>query len=490
MLLQPWRIAIVAALVAATFLPRLIGLGQILTVDEPLWQGRAGLFIKSLATLDLAGTMTTAQPGVTTTWVVGATYSRGSLAADQAAIAVAISVLILISTYFFVRLWGFRWGMLAGFVLALDPFFIAHSRVVHTDGLLTAFMFASLTSFLAGVAPLWRNRPVITRYVVASGLFAGAALLTKLFGILLVPVVFFTLLYFLFTRRLSLPRTLFLLAGWGLALIFATYSLWPALWLQHSPVYAYLYEWTFIHAGGTLGADVTNQWWFYIRESFFRITPLTTLLLPFALAALLSRRLRQQKPVMFGSNVVLLLAALFYIITLNISADKSDRYILFGLVSLAVFSLLGLRWLASLPKLHKFIPILLALPVIYLAADVIRLHPYYIAHYNRLYPIEEGHKMGWGEGLEQAAAWIKSRNPNASVVTFYPRVFNYFFPDSAETHRDEFTQDYLIIYRSMFERDPAAPETDLVSRWLGPAAPEPVKVITINGLPYVWIFGQ
>lgn len=490
MLLQPWRVAVIAALIAAVFLPRLIGLGRILTVDEPLWQGRAGQFIQALATLNLAGTMTTAQPGVTTTWVVAVTHAFNSLAADQAAIAASVSILILISTYFFVRLLGFRWGMLAGFILALDPFFIAHSRVVHTDGLLTAFMIASLSSFLAGVAPLWRGGRGITRYVVASGLFGGAALLTKLFGILLAPVIFGTLLYFFLTRRLPFPRALFFLAAWGLAFTFATYALWPALWLRHSPVYAYLYEWTFIHAGGTLGADVTNQWWFYLRESLFRITPLTTLLLPFAVVALFSRRLPQQSPIMFKSAVVLFLAALFYTGTLNLSADKSDRYILFGLVTLAVFSLLGLRWLVSLPKLRRFVPALLVLPVIYLAADAIRLHPYYLAHYNRLYPIEEQHKLGWGEGLEQAAAWIRERNPGASVVTFYPRVFNYFLPDSAETHRDEFTQDYLIIYRSMFERDPAAPETGLVQKWLGSNAPKPAKIITINGLPYVWIFSN
>ncbi|MGH7928884.1 MAG: hypothetical protein ACREQV_13940, partial [Candidatus Binatia bacterium] len=178
---------LIAALTAATFLPRLIGLGNVLTVDEPLWQSRAGQFIRALSVGQFEETLVAGQPGITTAWLAGIVDHYHSLAASQAVIAVATGLLVLIITYFLVYLWGWRWAVTAGFLLALNPFLLGHSRVVHTDALLALFYLASLCALLAGLLPVQKTKSPIRRYIVVSAVLAAFALLTKLFALLIIP---------------------------------------------------------------------------------------------------------------------------------------------------------------------------------------------------------------------------------------------------------------------------------------------------------------
>ena len=48
-----------------------------------------------------------------------------------------------------VRLLGF-WAALCGFVLmAFDPFHLAHSRLLHLDGLVSSFMLLAVIAFVS-----------------------------------------------------------------------------------------------------------------------------------------------------------------------------------------------------------------------------------------------------------------------------------------------------------------------------------------------------
>ncbi|MEX2054888.1 MAG: hypothetical protein WD972_01790, partial [Candidatus Andersenbacteria bacterium] len=140
-----YRLLIVAGLLLAIFLPRLVSLGTILTVDEPLWQGRGTQFMKGLATGHFEKTLVAGQPGATTAWLVGLVAFYGSLTAAQAMIAIACGGLLALNGYFFIRLWGGYGGSIALLLLALNPFLIAHSRIVHTDALLALSYLGSLT---------------------------------------------------------------------------------------------------------------------------------------------------------------------------------------------------------------------------------------------------------------------------------------------------------------------------------------------------------
>lgn len=478
-------------LIVATFAFRLAGLGSVLTIDEPLWQQRAGQFIQALVHGDLVGTMPTAQPGVPTMIIAAATHRFESLALDQASLGVVTSLLILVTTFFLTQLWGKPWGLVGGFLLALEPYFIAHNRVVHTDGLLAASMLASLVAFLAALAPLEQHQPIIKRYVIFSGVLVSIAILTKLFGLLLIPVIVAILLLAGFRRRAPI-RTLGQTLGiWILALGITTYAVWPVLWIPKSPAYAYLFKWTTIHAEGLRSGDVTANWWFYGREIPFRLTIPTSILLPLSLIAVLLPTFRRRYPDMYRTGLILVGAGLFYAAVMSFAAEKGDRYVLFTIVTLSLFSALGLRlltdWLASKKTAWALVPG--AALLLFLAADNMRLHPHYLSHFNRLYPVEERHKVGLGEGLEAAGAWIKSQKADAKITSFAPRIINHFYPDSTESleHIDGFNPDYIVIYRGMFERPAASLETKLVKEYLDEGR-EPAHIVTINSLPYAWIY--
>lgn len=483
----------ILGLILATFLPRLTSLGEILTIDEPLWQQRANQFIGSIASGNLLGTMPTAQPGVVTMIVAGVTYRFQSLALDQAALGIMNSLLLLLTTYFLIQLWGKRWGLISGYFLALDPYFIAHSRLVHTDALMTSLALVAITAFLAGIKPIEKGLPSLKRYVIASGILTAAAILTKLFALLLIPMLVGIVIFTGMQYRQSFRSMLQLMSLWGLAMLVALYIIWPVLWIPKSPAYAYLYKWTTIHAEGLRADDVTSYWWFYLREVPFRLTIPTTLLLPLASLGVLIPKYRHLYPSQSRSALILLTCGIAYGIVMSFSTEKGDRYVLLTMLTLLLFSVGGLRlivyWLKNAQGLQRFAPLPIAAILLFLAADDIRLHPYYLAHYNRLYPLEERHKVGLGEGLEMAANWIKTQQPDAKIATFAPRVINYFYPGSAESldHINDYHPDYVVIYRGMFERATASNETKLVHEYLD-SNRKPDHIVVINTLPYAWIY--
>lgn len=477
---HPWRWFVVILLIVAIFIPRLSALGSILTIDEPLWESRGQQFIKGVSSFHFERTLVAGQPGITTAWLVGLSAPFQSLAAHQASIAVATGVLLLIITYFLTMLWGFRWGMIAAFVLALEPFLLGHSRVVHTDALLALFLLASFVSLLAALEPLTAQRTAIKRYIVLSAILFGLAALTKVFAIVVFPMYGLLFFYYIIRSKQKWSHFFQISLLWIGVLVVAIYIVWPALWLNADRVFDLLTERSTLHTEGTRSEETTSEQWYYIREGLFRITPFTMIFLPLGIIALFSSRYpRMRRTILF-----LLLTGLLYVGALSVGADKSDRYILFALLTFTLGAVYGLRVVLEFaPRAALAVPVVL---VIVLTLNAARLHPYYLAYYNELYPIESDHKLGWGEGLEVAADWIHTNHPGAEVASYYPRVFDHFYPGPVSPFNHADNKDFMVLYRSMFERGPGAEETDVLNQYLGKA--EPVHVVTINRLPYVWIY--
>lgn len=476
------KIAILIGFYALVFLPRTMNLGSILTIDEPLWLSRGQSFINAVSVGNFDKTLIGGQPGVTTTWLVGISAPWQSLMAAQASIGIATGILILMSTYFLRILIGKKWGMITGLFLALDPFLIAHSRLAHTDALLALLYLTALVSLLCGFI----NKKPQRRYIAMSAALAAGAILTKIFGLILIPTALLIIAINAWYRRAQMVNTLRLAGLWLSACIVTTFFAWPALWFNADTVYSYMFLYSSLHAEGTREQETTSASWYYMRETFFRLSVPVTLLLPFAMW-----QWRKKKPTNHVIvTAVLLSAGVLFAVILNTGSDKSDRYILFTHLTLVTFAPLGLRTIVQYPKIQKLAVYMIALPIVYLAGDDIRIHPYYLAHYNRLYPIESHHKLGWGEGLEQAASWIQRYHPNAKVLTYYPRVFDYFYNGEVETitHIDDARADYAVLYRSMFERGEHAAETAILKKFIGVKNKEPEHIVTVNGLPYAWIF--
>ena len=169
---------------------RLFGLTVFLTADEPRsWYGRSIIFLDSLLRGDWAntapggtvpyieGVSLSPAPGVTTMWTGGlgivlAYLRQGApttLAQFVAVIpfdpldpamlfwlrlpGVLVAVLAIGLTYWWSRPLLGRWGaVLAAGLLALDPFYLALSRVLGHDALVATFMWLSLLAFLRAIA--------------------------------------------------------------------------------------------------------------------------------------------------------------------------------------------------------------------------------------------------------------------------------------------------------------------------------------------------
>lgn len=483
---QVKKYLLIAGFLAAVFLPRVLDLGHILTIDEPLWLSRGQSFINALSVGNFEKTVIGGQPGVTTTWLVGLSSPWQSLFAGQLSIALATGVLILISTYFFRILLGNTWGTITGLFIALDPFLLAHSRVAHTDALLALFYISSIAGLLCALL----SKTPIRRYVVMSAALASGAILTKIFGLILVPTAIVSIVAILWYKKEHWTQMVRTIGLWVSVCILTTFIAWPALWSHSDVVADLLFSRAAAHGEGTRVEETTSASWYYLREIFFRLSVPVTILLPFGVWQLRKNRTATHS----ATALTIILSGLALVLVLNLGSDKSDRYILFTYLSIIVTAVLGLRGIVEAldrnKNLKKWTIVAMCLPVIYLVADDIRLFPYYLAHYNRLYPIESDHKLGWGEGLEQGAAWIQENHPGAKVYAYYPRVFEYFYPQNTDTitHINDDKDGYVVLYRSMLERGTDSAESDILNEFLYNKNKKPEHVIYINGLPYVWIF--
>lgn len=480
------RLLVMTVLLVATFLPRLASLGTILTVDENLWRGRGEQFIKAFASGHFDKTLVAGQPGVTTAWLVGLSYPWQSLASSQAAIGLATGCLILLIVYGLTRLWGFWWAATAGFFLALDPFLLAHSRLVHTDALFALFSLASFLFLLAAFQTLSRGSSPVRRYLILSAALTVAAILTKTFGVFLLPVSLILIVFFWLRGRLARVVLWESIAVWAAVFILTLFAFWPALWTDPAAVVQYLTGRVALHAAeGTHTGETTTAWWYYAREGVFRLTAITTLLLLPAIPRLVRPRSQAER-----AALILLAIGVAFALAMSFSIEKSDRYIIFSLLTVTLTAVLGLQTLQSkisarYPRLLPWIPICV---VVLLALNTVRLHPYYLAHYNLMYPVETTHKLGWGEGLEKAAEYISDRHPGAKVASYYNNVFSSFYAGPTQNLSGDTNADFLVLYRSMFERGLNHPDTDLVNQYLLSGRHQPEHVVTINNLPYVWIF--
>ena len=157
-------------LLIVAFLLRLAPLGRYVTPDEPAWVYRAIRFTDALVARDWAAVPSTGHPGVTTMWAgtigLWLEFLREGQPGDSflnflnqmpfdpldpamlltlrlpgALVSAVLAVLIYCWSR---RMWGRLAAVLVAAFFALDPFYLALSRILGHDGLMSGFMAASL----------------------------------------------------------------------------------------------------------------------------------------------------------------------------------------------------------------------------------------------------------------------------------------------------------------------------------------------------------
>jgi len=462
-----------AALFLLSLYPRAINLGGNLTSDEPNWLGRSARFGRALAQDDPAGTYQSGHPGVMTMWTASIGMGTGralalsegadtegptprrsasisALEPARRAFGVLTSLAVVAVALLTWRLFGAAPGLLAGVLIGLEPFLLAHSSLVHVDANLAIWMsvcvLAALVYFWAGGS--WG-------YLALSGVAAGLAFLSKApsaFLPLFVPIVALTALannpsYGIspdvpeegtgrlpdrrIGRRAGLLRLLIDGLIWGVLALMAVLTLWPAFRADPVGTLLRMVEYTESIGGAEhdnffLGQVVGDPGPLYYPVALaFRLTPITMLglvLLGLGLGprlqkgSALSRRApldaRRAAPVLG----LLVAYCVLFIAMMTLAPKKFDRYLLPIFPTLEVLAAVGF-WLAVrwLPRSmgRWALPTALLVVGIAQAMPSALVHPYYLAYYNPLLgggaAAERTILIGRGEGLDIVIDYLNAQ---------------------------------------------------------------------------------
>jgi hypothetical protein len=494
-------------------LPRIFNLNVFLTADEPLFMEQAQTTAAGIMDGNPAQTVGIGYPAVTVAFWVAPVVATSApdlelYGAGRLAVGVLGAILLLL-LFGFGRLLLGRWPALLGVgLLALDPYTLGYSRLLHIAAPLALFMT------LAGICWLLWLRDRYPGWVMLTGLFSGWALLTKSTALLLLPmlaVVAVVWAIFAGTGRNEIWRRA-MIGGVILTLVAALtfVVLWPAMWV--APLEALALTFGKLFTDQEAGTGNLGLFWFgrFVDDPGPGFYPVAFLLksTPWLLAGLILNVVwlvvywRQQKS-LSGAKPAVSLAlwgfALTYLLIMTIASKKSIRYmlpafpVLYLLAGLA-FAQTG-NWLKE--RYQAFsrgrvwqMAVLAAL----LAGGVLLAavyHPYYLTYYN---PLLLGWRwapqtllVGWGEGLDGAARYIEVEAGEATVAAWYEWLFPLLYDGQTEAvvpPENMLTADRTVLYINQVQRDIPGPNIIHYFR----TRREPEKSIRLNGIEYAWVY--
>lgn len=529
------KCAILLLVAVVAFLPRALDLDAFLTLDEYLWVDRSRNFLLALQAWDWSETFQTGHPGITTMWTGAAgmwayglrhgMVQEGTLIPFLESLSwsdpytdllitlrlptVVLTTLVTCGIYLLLhRLWGSKVALVGGLLVALDPWYLAHSRVLHHDALMASFMTLSALALLAHIfrGPSRWTLPL-------SGACAGLALLSKTLALFLLPWTVLLFAVALWQRRWTWSQALVDLAIWGVSACLVVFVLWPAMWLDPTDVVRRMVEMVATYARNPnevgqffLGRPVPDPGpLFYPLVGAFALTPLVVLgLLTLAgegISGLFRNAGKDLAPDRCAPVRLLSVYVGVYLVFIALGEKKQARYLLPAILMLNVIAAVGLPILlkrirdtvgSRVPR-SVLIGGLLMMVLIGQALVSLPHHPYYTTYYN---PLLGGNQVaarlflvGWGAGNDLAADYLNSL-PQASHLTITgsaPPVLAPFFDGQTILwwpHDRVFAADYVVLYRRDVVR--GLPDSQLVE-YIQTAWPLE-ETIDIRGLPYAWIY--
>lgn len=526
-ILQNKALLVVVFVVLLAMTVRISGLGEFMTVDEAKWMVRSGEYWHKLfRNGDVGGTFVTTHPGATLMWISGAgiAWQETRLGFDidtsnlryfrEAAVwpvMIMVSLLIGLNTFLAAKIFGWRAGAWGGLLLATEPYLVGMGQVAHLDMLLALFMLAAALAWLLWQTSFWWG------WLVLGGAAGGLAMATKLLPAIYLPL--FLALAGGLDAAWRHKNWKIITRGWfftmGCAAL-AFYIAWPALWVKTGLRDYYERDTVNIVTKEHVVWDETQDQavgkWFYLRMVAARLTPFT-LIIAGGLAVAAARnvyagnfrnRLDKRLPASvkkWGLQMssydawALFIFAGGYGAMISLAAKKADRYALPMLAALVMAAGVGFALAAASareirPKYRGLISLAEGTAVLLLVGQVLMWAPHAIA-YNNWLDVRSLSQQGWGEGLEQAAEWL-NRHPLAeelTIASWYPSVMETYFSGKTMSlsSRHDGRVGFLVTYRNMGGREGDDIATNVLEEVAGK---EPVKVVYIQGNPYVWIYEQ
>jgi 4-amino-4-deoxy-L-arabinose transferase-like glycosyltransferase len=541
--------------------PRVVGLDVFITPDEPRWVNRSASFLEAVLAGDFIHTIHIGETpgGVTTKWCgsagIVAKYlllrlksSAGTGAFLQpdslqeflrwlqsaphnpleviatvrwpTALFVSCSV---VGIYLLAReLFTERVALLGAALLALEPFYLALSRVLHLDALVTSFMALSVLS-LAICLKGTRLSPLLA----FSGITAGLGVATKVSALFLVPFAGLMALAIYpakgpgtsesawhlnaHQRRKALHLGVVLVVWMGI--IGLTFTLiWPAVWADPLTALRRLLGGSseVAEAGHTqffLGRVVDDPGPGFFPVAFlFRVSPLT-LLGALASLPLILRKRRDRE----GQGLIWLWAyACLFVTFITLSPKKLDRYLLPIFPAMTLLAAAGLwEWVEVLRQRTSGLfsqwvtrsTCLLPLGCLVLQAVLLLPHyPYYFTFYNpALGGLRQASRVilvGWEEGLEKVAHYLNDKEgiEDKRVLAWYSALgFNTLFQGQSRElspgrqPADDvwlwYESDYVVFYINQVQRELPDARTVAFFRSL-----KPEYTVSLKGLEYAWVY--
>jgi len=499
-----------------------------------VWYERSAAFWGALFEGDLKATYQSYHPGVTTMWIAGSGMraylaNQGQPAADivslpgelpspqspsahagTAALGLVIALCILGACALAAQLMGKAVGLIAGVFLALDPFFVAQSKLIHVDALLSSFMLLSALLLIRyAQTKRWSE-------LVFSGVFGGLALLTKSPALFLVPFAGLSLTIghlssdgassFLqvSTWRKPPKRTIPALAVWVMAAAVVFFVLWPAMWVQPGrTVSDMLLNGVLHHAEQShpfpqffLGETVRNLGPTYYPAVLAWKMSLVTLP-AFGLALWFAVRDRGEEDSRTARYVLVYATA--FLLQMTLSAKKTSRYVLPVFLALDVLAAWGLvRGMETLRARTTWLTgrasaLLLAGVLALHSGLVLRVHPYPGTHHNLLLGgsrvARSLFQLGdQGEGLDRAARYLNQK-PGAGFLTVgICDPGNLMFRENFKGVTkpiNHTTVDYRVFHVNDVQRSVRFEHCE--TYWEACQAAGPIWTQSFDGVPYVWV---
>jgi hypothetical protein len=496
------------AIVVLALVPRLMNLDLFVTPDEDNWMRRGGNFARAVEQGELQRTYQSGHPGVTTMWLmwVGAGREASSvsgittqdnyvthhprfiplLTSARVVVAVVNAALIGIATLLAWRLGGPLVALIAGGLIALEPFLVAHGQVLHLDALSTAFICVALLA----CAAYWTGGS--RWYLVLCSAASGLAILTK------APSAFLGIAIPIAAAGAAASRGRVRWRRWfaelvicGLGAVLVVVALWPALWVAPIDTVRRWIEFT-IETGGSphlpgnyfLGRPVADPGnWFYPVAIAYRLTP--TVVLGCVLAAVFWAPAERRWLIWLCFDFLI-----GFVLFLSVAGKKLDRYALPLFPFFALMAAIGYAELVHrVPEGRRrmFATVAFAAVVGSQAMWTIASLPYPLAYYNPLLGgvrgASEAILVGWGEGLDQVAGYLNSQPDaeNSRIGVYFPLTVNFqaMVRGSVVSYGDKRPVDYVVDYISAAQRR----QTPRIVR-----DREPDFVATIGGVEYARVY--
>lgn len=523
--ISPSLILLSVAVFLLALLPRLGALNRYITPDELRWVDRSLHFADALSRGDLASTIQSGHPGITTMWLgslgiralsaqhalpatwpefdpqnaEAARFLAQYLTAARWPVIFVVAINVVVLFWLLDRLIDRRAASLAAGLIALDPFAVALGGILHVDALLVTF---SLNALAALCVALNRVRP--TRWLMLSGAFAGLAALSKSPGVILGIAALIVLLADDLRHRRTIVHTIKAALIWGVSALVIFVLLTPSMWVQPIGTLQLISSMAekfseTAHAvnyfNGSTNRDPGPL--FYPVVIAFRSTPVLWLGL-IAGVALIARTRSESDQGWRSIAWVYGVFVLVFLGVITLSAKKLDRYVLPALEALVIVGAWGLAFVIQSigtrlgaddadKKRAWILNGLAAIALLIQAMPFMQVWPLTLRAYNPLLGGYDAAKkmlpVGGGEGAEvgqalSRSAYAKQTVALSDVVGTAP------YDEGQLTTNDAagLTQaDYLLSTAADFQLTPQATQT-----WIGHASP--VLTITVQGQPYAWLY--